>query len=124
MTGPRATAADLDWLQWSDDLAHIPLAKYIAACLDGREPVLTSNSFPALRAGAPQGLGCMIMPGIQARLSGLVSVPVPLPPTPWAPLYIVVPRALRSVPRVAAVVGFLREEIERISTEEGWGRAS
>ena len=66
----------------------------------------------------------MIMPGIQARLSGLVSVPVPLPPTPWAPLYIVVPRALRSVPRVAAVVGFLREEIERISTEEGWGRAS
>ncbi|MFT5682096.1 MAG: DNA-binding transcriptional LysR family regulator [Myxococcota bacterium] len=121
---PKATAADLDWLQWSDDLAHTALAQYISAQLDGRDPVLTSNSFPALRAAAQQGLGCMVMPAIQARLSDLVPVPVTLPPLPAAPFYIVVPRALRSVPRVAVVVAFLREEIGRVSAEEGWQDAS
>jgi DNA-binding transcriptional LysR family regulator len=110
----------LDWLQWSDELAHIPLARYVAERLAGRDPVLTSNSFPALRAAAQQGIGCMVMPAIQARLSGLLPVPVPLPALPPAPLFVVVPRALRSVPRVAAVLDFILEEISRISAVEGW----
>ena len=111
---------DLEWLQWSDELGHIPLARYVAACLDGRPPALMSNGFVTLRAAAQQGVGCMVIPAIQARMSGLVPVPVDLPPLPAAPFYLVTPRALRGVPRVAAVVDFLVEVVERYAREEGW----
>ena len=53
----------------------------------------------------------MVMHAIQARMSGLVAVPVDLPALPAAPFYLVTPRALRSVPRVAAVVDFLLEVV-------------
>lgn len=119
-----AAPGDLDWLQWSPDMQHIPLARYVADRLDGRAPVLTTNSFPAMRAAAVQGLGCMLLPELQARLSGLVRVPVPLPALPPAPFFLIVPRALRSVPRVAAVVDFLAEVVERFAREEGWGAAA
>jgi DNA-binding transcriptional LysR family regulator len=115
-----AQPGDLAWLQWSADMAHIPLAQFVAAQLDGRDPVLTTNSFPAMRAAAVQGLGCMLLPGIQARMAGLVPVPVIMPTLPPAPFFIIVPRALRSVPRVAAVVDFLVEVIEAYDVEHGW----
>lgn len=115
-----AGPADLDWLQWSDELAHIGSAKYTAAQLSGRPPAMTANSFPVLRAAAVQGLGCILMPAFQARLSGLVPVPVALPELTPVPFYIVVPRALRSVPRVSVVVGFLLEAVARLVEAEGW----
>lgn len=121
---PDAQARDLEWLQWSADMAHIPLARFVADQLGGRDPVLTTNSFPTMRAAAVQGLGCMLLPGIQARMAGLVEVPVELPALPPAPFFLIVPRGLRSVPRVAAVVEFLVEVIERYDVEEGWSRLS
>jgi DNA-binding transcriptional LysR family regulator len=35
---------------------------------------------------------------------GLVALPTPAPPPPEVPVYLVTPRALRRVPRVAAVI--------------------
>jgi len=115
-----AAAADLDWLQWSAELAHIPQALYVDRLLAGRAPALTSNSFVCLRASCQQGLGCMVLPAIQAQPMGLIPVPVALPQLPAAPFYLVVPRSLRSVPRVAAVVDYFTEVIEQTAREQGW----
>ncbi|MCB9759702.1 MAG: LysR family transcriptional regulator [Alphaproteobacteria bacterium] len=104
-----ATEADLDWVQWSSDLAHIPMATWVEARLAGRAPAFTSNSFLAMRAAAQHGAGAMVLPGLQGRLAGLVPVPVCLPPLPVLPFYVVSHRALRHVPRVAAVVDFIEE---------------
>lgn len=115
-----ATTADLDWLQWAPELAHIPQAVFVDRLLEGRPPALTSNSFVCLRAACQQGLGCMVLPALQARPLGLVPVPVPLPPLPRADFYVVAPRSLRSVPRVAAVLDYFTSWFEAEARREGW----
>ena len=116
--GPDA----LEWLQWSADLQHIGLARYVTHLLGGRPPILTSNSFLALRSAAQSGLGCMVLPALLARAAELVPVPLLLPPLEPSDTYLVIPHALRQVPRVAAVVDFLVEVVERLAEEEGWPR--
>jgi hypothetical protein len=43
---------------------------------------------------------------------GLVAVPLELPPLEIGPWYLVVPRPLRAVPRVAAVVELFEEAVK------------
>lgn len=99
----------LEWLQWSAELAHIPMARWIAQRLAGRPPAMLSNDFLAMRAAAVAGLGAMVLPTLQGHIAGLVPLDGDWPPLPEAPLYLVVPGALRRVPRVAAVVDFIAE---------------
>lgn len=112
-----ADAADpgrLPWVQWSDDLSHIPQARLIRDWLGERPPAFRSNSFLVLQAAAQQGLGCMIMPRFQARLAGLVELPVALPAAldAGAPVFLVMPRALRRLPRVRVVADLLVALVE------------
>jgi DNA-binding transcriptional LysR family regulator len=111
-TDPQA----LPWVQWSDDLAHIPQARLIRGWLGERSPAFRSNSFLVLQAAAVQGLGCMLMPRFQGQQAGLVELPVALPPTlaAGAPVYLVMPRALRRLPRVRVVADLLVELVERV----------
>lgn len=102
---------DLPMVTWVDDFGQLPMAEWVAGLLGGRPAVLTSNSFLVLRAAAVAGQGAMALPAFQARVAGLVPVPLELPPHPEVPWYLVVPRPLRRVPRVAAVVALLDETI-------------
>jgi len=94
----------LPWLQWSEELAHIPLAHFVASFLGDRPPAMASNSFLVLREAALAGLGCMVMPRFQGRRAGLVPLKVPMARLPPAPVYIIFPASLRRVPRVRVVV--------------------
>ncbi|MCB9741533.1 MAG: LysR family transcriptional regulator [Alphaproteobacteria bacterium] len=109
--GKDATLEDLPWVQWSSELAHIPMATWVAERLGARPPAFSSNSFLAMRAAAAAGLGAMLMPGMQAHVVGMVEVPYPTPPLPELPFYLVAHRALRHVPRVAAVMDYIEEVV-------------
>lgn len=117
---PDATLRALAWITWSDDMAHIPAARWVALHLEGRPAALRSNSFLAMRAAAQAGVGCVLIPEVQARVGGLVRVPVPTPDLGEVPWFLVTPRALRRVPRVAAVVDFLTEALAGADMLEAW----
>ena len=117
---PDPTLAHVPLLQWSDDMAHIPMARWIAAALGDRPPAHATNSFLAMRALAASSAGAMLVPGFQGRLAGLVEVPVATPPAPVVPWYLVVPRPLRPIPRVAAVVDLLTEAIDAAVATGRW----
>lgn len=116
--GPAPTLADLDWVTYSAELAHLPQAVFVREALAGRAPAFSSNNFLVLRAAAMHGVGCVILPDVQGRAAGLVRLPVELPGAPKGPFFLVVPRALRNVPRVAAVVELV-EEVVRLYGDEG-----
>lgn len=110
----QPTLADVPLLQWSHELAHIPLARWIHQALDGRAPALLTNSFLAMRAAALAGVGAMLLPEVQATVAGLAVVPVDAPPCPIGSWYLVVPRPLRRIPRVAVVVALILEGVEAL----------
>ncbi len=108
---------NLDFLSWSDDLAHIPMAKWIEEN-SPKPPIFTSNSFLALQQVAIRGLGVLIMPELQAELGGLVPIPNQDFKLPDIPYYLVVHRALRHVPRVSVVMDWLLQGIEDLRNGE------
>lgn len=110
---------DLPLLQYSADLLDMPIARWLEQLAPGRTPILSSNSFLVLRAAAAAGVGAMALPSLQARPVGLVEIPVEIPPLEPVPWYLVVPRPLRSVPRVAVLVDLIGEAIR-----EGVGQGS
>jgi len=103
------TLPDLDWIQYGAELAGITPARVVDDYLDGRSPVLRSNNFLVMRAAAQAGLGCIILADVQGELAGLERVPVDLPGSPMASLFLVMPQSLRRVPRIRAVVEVLTE---------------
>ncbi len=106
----------LPWLQWSEDLAHIPPARFVSGHLGKRSPALISNNFLVLRAAAMAGIGCMVMPCFQGQRAGLTRLPIPcLPP---APLWMVLPRSLRRLPRVRVVVDCILELLETVAAAD------
>ncbi len=117
----RPRLEHLDFISWSDELGHIPMARWVHEHAS-RPPVFTTNSFLSMRAAAVHGLGVILLPDVQARLVGLRPVPVRWGKIPKQPLYMVAHRALRQVPRVAVVVDFLRDVIKAIHdrNEPSW----
>ena len=103
----------LPWLQWSSDMAHLPLARWIEQQLDGRAPAMSSNSFLVMRAAAQAGLGLMVMPGLQARVAGLERWTA-MPGMPSGSFSLVMHPSLRRVPRVRVVADFLVEQMEAL----------
>lgn len=110
--GPAPDPRDLSWLQWAPSMSHIPQAQWIAAHNQGRI-VLTTNNYLVMRAAAQSGLGVLLCSHWEARELGLVRVTLSELPDVCAGIHLVVPRALREVPRVAAVVEAIVELVER-----------
>jgi DNA-binding transcriptional LysR family regulator len=106
-----ATIDDVPLLQYTADLEHLPFFQWVDQLARGRPPVFRSNSFLVLRAAASAGMGAMALPALQAHQADLLHVPVEVPPMEPIPWYLVVPRPLRSVPRVAAVVELVLEAV-------------
>lgn len=86
------------------------------AQVGGGEARVSTNSFHAQLEAVRAGLGVAVLPTALSRHVGLVALPLPrgveLPPPLDA--WLVTPRALRRVPRVAAVVGALSEVLAHV----------
>lgn len=99
---------DARWIAWGADLAHLPTARWLASHGAGVAPVLRTSHFASQIAAARAGLGVVITSEPYTRV-GLA----PVTPSrrlaaawrdlPTEELWLVGHRALRQVPRVAAV---------------------
>lgn len=105
---------DARWITWGADLAHIPTARWYQAQV-GATPVLRTSHFSSQLRAAASGLGVVIASAPFARVHDLVpvatarSLAASLAELPSEELWLVGHRALRTVPRVAALWEFLLE---------------
>ncbi len=105
------------WIDWDRDLASFGPARWIAQHVPAEAIALRTSDFPAQLAAARAGLGAVLAPVPYAEISGLV--PLAYAPTLAASaatwhsddLWLVGHRALRDIPRVAAVWEFLIREL-------------
>jgi DNA-binding transcriptional LysR family regulator len=104
---PR-TLADLPWLSFDPSLDHVPESQWLRAVVPEARIVARSTDLETLIAAARAGVGALVVAEPLAVVSGgLVPVPVAPVTMPEAPLWLVAHRALRPVPRVAAVWDWL-----------------
>ncbi|ACY16914.1 LysR family transcriptional regulator [Haliangium ochraceum] len=107
---------DMEWVTWGADLAHMPDAQWLERHVPPTQVVLRTSSMDAQIHAARAGLGAMFLSPAFLPATGLVALPlakrlVAAAPLPTAgALWMVSHRALRAVPRVAAVWSFFEEQ--------------
>jgi DNA-binding transcriptional LysR family regulator len=107
---------DARWIVWDRDLAHLPDALWLRKHAPSVVPVFRTSHFASQLAAARAGLGVVITAAEFAR-TGLVevaharSLAAAWSELPSGSLWLVGHRALRHVPRVAAVWSFVLEEL-------------
>lgn len=114
-TGPLCRPDQARWITWGSRLSHLPEARWLADRVPDACIVLASDSLSAMLEAARAGVGLLLAPEPFARHAGLACVPVGPPlchalmEIPPVTLHVVVHRALRDVPRIAAVWRWLVE---------------
>jgi len=109
----------LPWIGWGDDMASFPPAKWVADHVPRSAIVLRTSHVTSQAAAAGSGLGVALLPPAYARGAALVPVrhggalAASAAELPASETWLVGHRALRAVPRVAAVWTFLVEEFAR-----------
>lgn len=104
------------WVGWTTDLAEIPAARWARAHLDDARIVLRAGALTTHLAAAHAGVGVALVPGPVGIAQGLVRLRAEgdaaerLATLPTEALWLVAHRALRDVPRVAAVWDFFVEQ--------------
>jgi DNA-binding transcriptional LysR family regulator len=107
--------SDARWIWWAPDLMHIPTGRWLSEKLAGVTPVLRTNHFGSQIAAAEAGLGVMLAAAPFGNVRSLVPLTVSRTlaadwqALPVEDLWLVGHRALRSVPRIAALWDFLVE---------------
>jgi DNA-binding transcriptional LysR family regulator len=110
---------DARWIGWSDALGHLPQARWLREHGPAVAPALRTDHFGSQLAAARAGLGVVLASAPFAHLpeSGLVAIAHAKTlddawgALPTESLWLVGHRALRHVPRVAAVWDFVIESI-------------
>ncbi len=98
-----------------DGLAQIPAARWLRAAAKGAVFVLKTDSASALLKAAESGVGAVVLPEPYAAVTKLARVKLApalekaMPPPAIEHLHLVGHRAMRHVPRIAAVWDFLLE---------------
>lgn len=112
---------DARWIAWGHDLAHLPDAAWLRTHGPRVAPVLRTSHFASQLAAAAAGLGVVVASAPYAK-SGLVEVQhakaldAAWAELPSGSLWLVGHRALRQVPRIAAVWSFIVETIGEEAT--------
>jgi DNA-binding transcriptional LysR family regulator len=125
----RMTAwEDAPWIAWDRDLASMLPARWLARHVPRAEVALRTSHFASQLVAARSGLGVMLAPDPFARVYALAPVVLAdaLASTaawPSDDLWLVGHRALRDVPRVAAVWSFLLEDLGLTGESERSRRA-
>lgn len=102
------------WVTFGDRFAHLPAARWVASHAQ-RAPIVRSDSLRLQIEVVRQGVGAALLPVGSVAHYGLTEVPLSprlrasMTPWPSDPLVLLTHRALRRVPRVAAVWEFLLE---------------
>lgn len=112
-----AREQDVRWIVWGQDLAHLPDAMWLRKHAPGITPVLRTSHFSSQLAAARAGLGAVITAqpfarGDLAHVAHARALDAAWAELPSGTLWLVGHRALRNVPRVAAVWSFVRETID------------
>lgn len=123
--GAIARREDAPWILSAEDGA----APHRSEAVD-LSPVLRSSAALTQLAAVEAGLGVAILPRIYTQVRPLVVVPLGgalaarVASIPPQDVYLVGHRALRGIPRVAAVWAFLLDEIRAIAERDAGGGAS
>jgi DNA-binding transcriptional LysR family regulator len=114
---------ELPWIGWGEDLATFPAEIWLERHVPRAAVVLRTSHFTTQLGAVASGLGAALLPSRFARVAAVLPIRTgaaladsvsELPTTePW----LVGHRALRSVPRVAAVWSFLVEEWARVEQD-------
>ena len=105
------------WVTWEEDLAHLPDAQWIAQHLPADRVVLRTSSMTAQIEAVRTGIGAMLAPAPYADLRGLTQLETTralggsINAIPRGSLWLVGHRALREVPRIAAVWTWLESRL-------------
>ncbi len=115
--GPVAAWDAVPWIAWDRDLTSFPAARWLARHAPGRRsPCARASSCSQLTA-AEIGLGALLVPEPYLQVHALVplrfasALEASAAEWPTDDLWLVGHRALRDVPRVAAVWSFLIDEL-------------
>lgn len=110
---------DLPWLGW-DPSVPAPERQLLDALVPDAKVVLRSTEMETLLQAARAGAGALIVgEPLAARAGGLVRLPFATPTLPTAELWLVAHRALREVPRVAAVWDWITEAFAKEEASNG-----
>jgi DNA-binding transcriptional LysR family regulator len=107
---------DARWIAWGHDLAHLPDAAWLRTHGPGVSPVFRTSHFASQIAAAAAGLGVVLASAPFTKV-GLVAIDharaldAAWAALPSGSLWLVGHRALRQVPRIAAVWDFIVESI-------------
>lgn len=107
------------WISWDRDMTSYPAAQWLARHAPRAEIPLRTSHFASQVAAVEAGLGFALLPAPYAQRPGLERVrttkvlAASLEASPRTELWLVAPRILRDVPRVAAVWTFLIDEMRR-----------
>jgi DNA-binding transcriptional LysR family regulator len=115
--GRLAAWNDVPWIEWGSDLAHIPSSRWLSTHAPEVRPVLRTSAGGAFVAAIEHDVGVGLMTEAFEHVRRIV--PVRLAPAlepaaalwPSDDLWLVGHRALRDVPRIAAVWQFLLEHL-------------
>jgi len=100
---------ELAWLDWDTTQAHLPDAAWLRAAFPGVEPVLRTTSLGVRLRATCGGLGVSVLARPLAERYPELEEIEGLPAIPEIPIWLVGHRALRNLPRIKAVWGFLEE---------------
>ncbi len=110
---------DVRWIGRADELSHLAPARFVSELVAPEQVVLRTNHVGTMVAAAAAGMGLALLDDTIARAKGLVPAQVSqelrrkLPSLPGGEIWLVAHRALRDVPRIAAVWEFLIAEAQR-----------
>lgn len=105
------------WIDWGHDLAHIPGARWVASHVDPAAVILRTSNITTQIEAARTGLGVILAAPAVGEAAGLATVRpgrklrAALREAPPEALWLVGHRALRNVPRIAAVWEFVLETV-------------
>ncbi len=111
--------AAVPWIGWGDDMASFPPAAWVARHVPKDAIVLRTSHITTQVAAVAAGLGAALLPPAYARIVGLAplrhaaALARSADELPSNETWLVGHRALRAVPRVAAVWSFLVDEFTR-----------
>ncbi len=125
MTSPAYVASlgrlrrwtDARWVAYGADLAHLPTSRWMAEHAAGAVPVLRTSHFASQLAAAAAGLGVVLASEPFRHVHRLEPVAIARglqgswDALPVEELWLVGHRALRTVPRIAALWDFLAEHL-------------
>jgi len=105
------------WITWGEDLSHLPDAQWISRKVARERVVLETSSMSAQLEAVRAGLGVMLAPLPYAQLPGLTelqctpAIRQTIDAIPESSLWLVGHRALRDVPRIAAVWSWIKAQL-------------